>query len=329
MAGSSTTAPARRLADRKTKTPASITTSPFSDPATQQRLLDLVHSAFSAAFAHPDTLAATVQQVKRHLYDRDYLSAFSSPDYLLAYFLRWSPARALAYLSVVGDLCAPTVPDFLLGRRRSAKSRSKRVLCIGGGAGGEVLAFTCLVRMLRASDVHVLALDIADWNGVFSRLRDGISTSSAFLPSSSSKSTELDTPFTDVKLEFTQLDVLDSSALDFSTFGLLTMLFTTNELFAQSKPRAIAFLRHLSATCLPGTLLLVLESAGSYSNITVGTKIFPLHYLLDHTLTSGDTPSWRILKQDDAAWFRLESSGLRYPLQLENMRFFLRFYEHL
>ncbi|KAK7207876.1 hypothetical protein BZA70DRAFT_272413 [Myxozyma melibiosi] len=355
----------------------------YASVTAQQALLTLLQRTFSAAFSDPATLSAAIQAVKAHLYARDYLAAFDSPDYLLAYVVRWSSSRALAYLHVFGDLC-PQIPLLL----SSAAKPKKRVLCVGGGAGGEVLALAALANDLGARGVDILAVDIADWEDVFTRLRDGIARQLGWLAEEDSKPP--------VDLNFLQFDILDvpcqildgdqsqkisleslsssssspitatatapdalppssSSAppappappptdkLDVSKFDLITVLFTANELFVESKPRTISFLRHLCDRCKPGTILLILESAGSYSHISIGSKTFPVQFLLDHTLvdpspspsssssSSSSAPSdrWEKLIEDDSVWFRLDEKQLRYPLQLENMRFFIRLYKKL
>jgi 25S rRNA (uracil2843-N3)-methyltransferase len=89
---------------------------------------------------------------------------------------------------------------------------------------------------------------------------------------------------------------------------LITLLFTLNELYNSSGGRGIArttaLLRALSAVVPAGSLLLVVDSPGSYSEAAVGKgagggtngggdggeekqsqkKRYPMHWLLDHTL---------------------------------------------
>ncbi|KAK9463575.1 uncharacterized protein V1516DRAFT_668141 [Lipomyces oligophaga] len=292
----------------------------YATSESQQALLSLVQRTFRSVFADPDTLLSTVQTVKSHLFARDYSTAFGTPEYLLAYIVRWSAARALGYYYILGDVCRPHIDSLL-------RQDGKNVLCIGGGAGGEVLALAALVHQLGSSNIDILAVDIADWDSAFTKLSEGITRS--YWPDSQSSS----------NLRFLQMDILDtscflendpstaeqaikSSGIDFGGLDLITILFTTNELFAESKPRALNLLNLFSTLCKPGALLLFVESAGSYSNIKIGSKTFPIQFLLDHTLST----SWKTLISDDSSWFRLDES-LHYPLPLENMRFFIRLYE--
>lgn len=71
------------------------------------------------------------------------------------------------------------------------------------------------------------------------------------------------------------------------------------------------------------------ESAGSYSHITVGSKKFPVQFLIDTILagkpTSGDG-AWEIIEQEESCWYRINANEVDYPIKLENMRFFYRLY---
>ncbi|KAK9320421.1 hypothetical protein V1517DRAFT_329388 [Lipomyces orientalis] len=320
----------------------------YASPVIQQSVLSLLRRAFSAVYSDPETLANTIQAVKAHLYARDYAAAFESPDYLLAYTVRWSSSRALAYLHVLGDLC-PHIRHVLT----RTPNKKKNILCIGGGAGGEVLALATLANDLGAKNVNILAVDIAHWDDVFVRLHDGIRRGLGWDKNEDGDDIANDS----IQLKFTQMDILgvpcyleetdattglesvvasepegcnDSSndRVDFASLDIITILFTTNELFAQSRPRTLTLLRYITDNCKPGTLLLVVESAGSYSHIQIGSKTFPVQFLLDHTLVDGGA-RWEKVVEDDAVWFRVDGALLKYPLQLENMRFFLRMYRRI
>ncbi|KAK9238075.1 hypothetical protein V1525DRAFT_402357 [Lipomyces kononenkoae] len=318
----------------------------YASPVIQQSVLSLLRRTFSAVYSHPETLAKTIQSVKGHLYTRDYAAAFGSPDYLLAYVVRWSPSRALAYLHVLGDLC-PLIPEVLTSPSQKPNN-TKDILCIGGGAGGEVLALATLANELHAKNVNILAVDIAHWDDVFEGLRDGIRRGFGW----DKKDDEIAKDDNDIELRFRQMDILDIPCylksndddkailtsngdvpgsshdnIDFGSLDIITIMFTTNELFAQSKPRTLTLFQYMSENCKPGTLLLILESAGSYSHIQIGSKTFPVQFLLDHIMV-GNVAGWEKVVDDDAVWFRIQND-LKYPLELENMRFFLRLYRRV
>ncbi|KAK9467490.1 hypothetical protein V1512DRAFT_261308 [Lipomyces arxii] len=314
--------------------------SKYSSLEFQQSVLDLIRRTFSSAYSDPHALAEAIQAVKAHLFARNYSAAFESPAYLLAYFVRWSPSRTLAYLHVFADLC-PQIRNYL----STSTKQSKNVLCIGGGAGGEVLAMAALADAVGASNLNIAAVDIAHWDDVFARLRDGIKRILKW------EGGNQDASHDKIQLLFNQFDILDApcyvedstgneqreeqinevfktdGSVNFKSIGLITILFTTNELFAQSKPRAMTLIKHIAETSQTGTLVLVLESAGSYSHIQIGSKTFPVQFLLDHTFVDGGY-GWEKLVDEESVWFRLDER-LKYPLQLENMRFFIRLYRKL
>ena len=68
-----------------------------------QKIIDLFEVCFKHVLESPD-LQEHIQVVKGDLYNRDYLAAFNNDDNRFAYACRWSPARALAYSSVLASL---------------------------------------------------------------------------------------------------------------------------------------------------------------------------------------------------------------------------------
>lgn len=65
----------------------------------QQSILDVFTLAFPVA-SQVNAFAPILQEVKGHLYNRDFLAAFGKPEYLDVYASRWSAARALAYADI-------------------------------------------------------------------------------------------------------------------------------------------------------------------------------------------------------------------------------------
>jgi 25S rRNA (uracil2843-N3)-methyltransferase len=98
----------------------------------------------------------------------------------------------------------------------------------------------------------------------------------------------------------------------------------------------------------PGALLLVVDSPGSYSTVSIGKtsdsgdeskkKRYPMQWLLDHTLLESAAISnsknasgehqWEKLESRNSEWFRL-SDDLRYPVDLEDMRYQIHLYRRL
>ena len=80
---------------------------------------------------------------------------------------------------------------------------------------------------------------------------------------------------------------------------------------------------------------MVIDSAGSYSEVTLNgnTKKYPMQWLLDYTLlenckreTTSGSITWTKIQGNDGVWFRLPE-GLKYPLELENMRYQIHLYK--
>jgi 25S rRNA (uracil2843-N3)-methyltransferase len=103
------------------------------------------------------------------------------------------------------------------------------------------------------------------------------------------------------------------------------MFFTLNELYTTAGiGKTTQFLKNLGKVLASDSLVLVVDSPGSYSEAALGKekKKYPMQWLLDHTLVETDTPgySWDKLQSDDSLWFRLPED-LSYPIPLENMRY--------
>lgn len=281
-----------------------------------EKVVDLFVSSFKYVLALEE-LPKMIQLVKGELFKRDYLSAFDSDDKRFAYVARWTPARALAYSALFGS-CSEITALF------EDPNRSTRVLCIGGGAASELVGMASVFCCLKQpngdtpSNVHMDVIDIADWSAIVANLTRYVQET--WLYSGSKFNTR-----------FLLGDVLCLSAeeLLLRQVDLITLLFTTNELFHEKKTETIKLLQRLNAHGKKGALLLIAESAGSYSHITVGSKQFPVQFLVDTILAGkpGESGSWKIVKLSESCWYRVQESAIRYPVKLENMRFFYRLYQ--
>jgi 25S rRNA (uracil2843-N3)-methyltransferase len=119
---------------------------------------------------------------------------------------------------------------------------------------------------------------------------------------------------------------------------LITLLFTLNELYTSSITQTTAFLLKLTAATVQGTVLLVVDSPGSYSEATVGKdkKKYPMQWLMDRTLLGDqgaareerDAPKWEKVMGDESRWFRMPEK-LKYPISLENMRYQIHLFRRL
>ncbi|KAK8126748.1 uncharacterized protein PG998_002507 [Apiospora kogelbergensis] len=251
---------------------------------------------------------------------------------------------------------------------KEASRQPLRMLSIGGGAA-EIVAFASLLRHTDGSDnadesteplvgdLHLV--DTGPWGQVVTKLQKSLTTpprlSSHASPQAHQANRALVEPATRLSCNFTQQDALSMTPeqLTEAVRGkdqekpgpvLVTLLFTLNELYTGGGiARTTAFLRMLTACVPEGSLLLVVDSPGSYSEAAVGKgddaqkKKYPMQWLMDHTLltvdkkqpaTTSTSPRcrWEKLESHDSIWFRM-AAELRYPFQLENMRYQMHLYK--
>ncbi|EFW21010.1 hypothetical protein D8B26_002720 [Coccidioides posadasii str. Silveira] len=336
------------------------------------------------------SLAEQIQAIKAHLYRRDFVKAFTEADgdALRAYALRWSAGRALGYAAVFWGL-----KELLF-----AEVGGVDVLCVGGGAGAEIMALAGVWRALweewregRLSErfsglelgdvgdcenlsfgvagLRVTAVDIADWSGVVERLEAGMRSKSVpspklcpvpLLPA------EEDGGSAPFSVGFRKQDVLSLSEDDIRNLlypaasrpetalgtTLVTLMFTLNELFSTSIPKTVSFLLRLADVLKPGAILLIVDSPGSYSTVSLGSKAnspqeapdadetspssqrkYPMRFLLAHTLLSVAQEKWECVLSDESRWFRRDRDALMYHvgegIGLEDMRYQIHVYRRI
>ncbi|KAG0646263.1 Base methyltransferase of 25S RNA 6 [Hyphodiscus hymeniophilus] len=337
----------------------------------QQLLLNVFRDSFSDVLTS-DTLQSLLQSVKAALYERDFTRAFGKEDNLEAYSARWSPGRALCYTAILVDLRKHLAKITLQGNADSPNSLTGtlRVASFGGGAA-EVVAFGGLIRHLqgtiskddpevasdiveglsslsvsdRGTKIDLHLLDTAAWGNVVDKLYRGLISPPPLSKYASTSAKESNISLISdgsMSMTYHLKDVLAlNSNLLSDLLGqqpmLLTLLFTLNELYTASIAKTTEFLLNLTLASKPGTLLLVVDSPGSYSETIVGSeaKKYPMKWLLDHTLLETDKSrgdetdaSWQKVISEDSQWFRLPE-GLRYPISLENMRYQIHLYRRV
>ena len=298
----------------------------------QQSILDQFRRA--CPFSDAANLKQTVQEVKGHLYNRDFAAAFGKPEYLSAYALRWSASRALCYGEIFANL------DFLQMKQKPPQvhESASRVVCVGGGAGAEVVG---LAAAMHASDAKtkMTAVDVADWSSTLEKL-DHVLVSPPPLSTYASEAVRganrsmIEPGMLEVK--FMQADILECRGETMREMtlgvGLCTIMFTLNELFSSSISKTTALLLGLGETMTVGSWLLVVDSPGSYSEVKLGTeqqtKQYPMKWLLDHTLMDVAKGKWEKAVEDDSTWFRVDKQ-LKYPIELESMRYQIYLYQRI
>lgn len=343
----------------------------------QQLLLGIFKDSFHERL-EDKRLQEVLQEVKGALYKRDFAAAFGKEEYLEAYCVRWSPSRALGYAEILVEL-----KDYLKGLQllEPGSSSDLDVVCFGGCAA-EVIAFGGLIKTLdlsspeespardvldlsqelshvtlekyassQNSKINLTLIDSANWQQVIQKLEVGLTTLPTLPKYANAAAREANAPLLkegDLSTAFRCEDVLDLSLDQLGELAgerpiLFTLLFTLNELYTSSIPKTTAFLLKLTTTVKPGTLLLVVDSPGSYSETTLGSgmKQYPMHWLLDHTLVPSKSeedekddkiekkqPEWEKVVSETSKWFRIPE-GMRYPIPLENMRYQMHLYRRI
>lgn len=334
----------------------------------QQRLLNIFSDGFKNVLS-ADSFPVMLQEIKQALFNRDFAAAFGREDYLQAYAARWSPTRTLCYATVLAGIDeyleqitflededsmdtgerswvsndrASGEPGQVVDEMATLKlgepatGKKLKLLSIGGCAA-EHVAFASYLQQ-AGSRGNLTLLDSGPWSQVVSLLQTQITTPPELSKYASAAARASNTALLSeeqLSTDFVQHDVLSLETDKLHNLVgarplAVTLLFTLNELYTSSGiGKTTKFLRTLGEVLPGGSLLLVVDSPGSYSEAAVGKekKRYPMQWLLDHTLLEAQTKdySWERLESEDSVWFRLPE-GLSYPIQLENMRYQMHLY---
>lgn len=334
----------------------------------QQELLNVFKEAFGTLIISND-LQKVIQDIKNALYERDFMRAFGMPCNLEAYTIRWSPSRALCYQAILGDLrkyftdvfsCCNLEPSGNFINKTLSCQDLPEVICFGGGAA-EVIAFAGFVRhykydcrennanigsdkidestsrltLFRSnSTLKICLVDCAHWQDVVEKLNQGLINTKSRNPDVIDPDlTALLRP-SDIHVNCIREDILSMSYSQLlnivgQKIVLVTLFFTLNELYNFSVSKTTAFFLRLTDALKTGSILLIVDSPGSYSETTIGSqaKRYPIHWLLDYCLLSEVSKAssdlsgkWVKLITEESKWFRIPRA-LNYPLKLENMRY--------
>ncbi|KAF4339792.1 25S rRNA (uridine(2843)-N(3))-methyltransferase [Fusarium beomiforme] len=231
-----------------------------------------------------------------------------------------------------------SIQSLKLDSTSTRRNASIQMLSVGGCAA-EHIAFASYLHA-TATDGHLTLLDSGPWAKVISLLESSIVNPPPISKYASAALQAANCPLLEkdqLSLDVVQRDVLD---LDMDSLSakcangkvpiILTLLFTLNELYTTAGiGKTTKFLKDLGQILASNSLILVVDSPGSYSEAALGKekKKYPMQWLLDHTLIESETPgySWEKLQSDDSIWFRLPE-GLSYPIPLENMRYQMHLY---
>ncbi|KAF4595121.1 25S rRNA (uridine(2843)-N(3))-methyltransferase [Ophiocordyceps camponoti-floridani] len=304
----------------------------------QQPLLDVFSSVFSDVISS-NAFPSLLRDIKRALFDRDFAAAFSDERRLEAYAARWSPPRALCYAATLVEL-TPRLQELLCGDDGDEDKDTVdtlRLLCVGGGAA-ELAAAAAYLRD-NPSRVALTLVDAAPWSHVVDLVHQRLCVAPTLSKYASAAAVAANAPFicgSRLSVDHCRHDVLSLSHHSLTELVgshplLVTLLFTLNEMYAQGGlAKTTAFLRSLGEALPSSSLLLVMDSPGSYSEAAVGKdkRRYPMQWLLDHTLLDNETQGrrWEKLESRDSLWFRLPEA-LTYPIQLEDMRYQMHLYQ--
>ncbi len=257
----------------------------------QQTLLNIFSHAFKYRLHDIAKLRNDIQSLKHHLYNRDFGKAFAEEGGLEAYAVRWSPGRALAYAELFREVDG-------LEKGLEDEGRRRKIVCIGGGAGAEVVALAGLLGLtsgdeygggkgvgvgddddegLRGRKWDIVIVDIAPWASVISKLVDAVTLQPISSPDDASDSTKAVNGML-VEAEhfavgFQQRDVLAMESDELSELclkaSMVTLTFTLNELYTTSISKTTKLLLDLTSFVEKGCVLLVVDSPGSYSTLAL------------------------------------------------------------
>lgn len=323
---------------------------PLQDTAHQQKLLSIFQGTFDSVLSSGN-FNAILQEVKTALFKREFDIAFGKEEFLEAYAARWSPTRTLCYASVLHGISLHLEELCRVGPQDESDNLPLRVLAIGGAAAELVAFASYLSRQPTDFSGTITLVDIAPWTGVVQKLCAGLKAPPPLSKYASAALKAANTPINEPErlkeIKFTEQDVFaldqDGLAAMVSTASgvqkppekpiLVTLLFTLNELFTSGGiGKTTTFLLTLTSNLPVGSLLLVIDSPGSYSETTVGkeAKRYPMAWLMDKILTGSsdgedENERWEKVESKDSVWFRL-GGELRYPIPLEDMRYQMHLY---
>jgi 25S rRNA (uracil2843-N3)-methyltransferase len=251
----------------------------------EQKLLDCLESAMGNVFHDPQ-----LQQKKRYIKQlfavRDFQEIFTNTSLLEVYCAEYIPVRSLAYSQIFKSL-----------------PRVASVLALGAGNGAELLGFASL----NQHSLSITVQDMTDYH-VIPKLLQSIQQYYTTCPKVTLSTGNL---INDAYLQELMPTVTKCS--------LITAMFVLNELLSTSKKGFSALVSALVSKMPSGCLLLVVDSAGSFSEVKLQNRTYMLFELLD------SIAHWDILESEDSVWYRFDSK-LSYPLPLNNMRYYKRLY---
>ncbi|RKP34489.1 hypothetical protein BJ085DRAFT_5638, partial [Dimargaris cristalligena] len=268
-------------------------------------IVNIIRIACSDIIADPD-FESKLRTIKELFLERDYIGVFGDLTNLPIYTAQYIPGRALCYF----NLFTRQPALFALLTKRP------RIFCMGGGAGSELAGPgsgpESVVKETPSTPAPLIchAQDFVDWGPTLARLETTIRDIWHIPP------TWFQTEFTVGNL----LDIDHDLENRIAQADLVTSLFLMNELFCQQS-KAMRLVTTLIKCLKPGKHFLLVDSAGSFSQIKIGNHTYMLYKVFDSL-----KQHFKPIISDNNQWYRYPSH-LQYPLRLDNMQYYIRLYE--
>lgn len=302
----------------------------------EQFMLSFLSSAFQeelnqdlTSFVCTSSYQEKVSRIKKLFFEREFLSLFSDESLLLVYALEYVPYRCLCYRDMFMKL--DNLSE-LIDSHSHAESSHVNILSLGAGNGAELVGLIGAAFSRSTKPLHLCIQDLSSYGPVIPLLERGLQSPIALSGTSP-------IPLT-VNL-LSPGDLLDSTYLEsdsmkhaISSSQVITAMFLLNELLSTSKKGFMKLILFLVKNMRPGSYLLVVDSAGSFSEVKVGNGSSSLSsegtsdrtYMLFQLLDA--IQAFRICESHDAIWYRYpkELASIS-PFKLQNMRYFLRLYQ--
>ncbi|KAG2211680.1 hypothetical protein INT47_008777 [Mucor saturninus] len=266
-------------------------------------ILSMIRKACMSTFARKDFFKI-LQIIKMSFVQRDYEGIFTDAINLEVYTAAYVPGRALCYYEI---FCRPQILKFL--------NRPSQIYCVGSGSGSELAGLAAAMTRVPAERqrVNLVMQDIGEYSSILksfeTTIRDKWLLNEEQLTCTYEQSDVLDQ-------EESNVDLIDKR---FRESDLITFMFVMNELFVKKAP-AMALIQRLVKSMKKGAHLLVVESAGSFSQLKVGNKTYMVYMLLDAL------QDLELVVGEDSRWYR-HPDHLKYPIDVQNMRYFIRLYK--